>query len=56
MGFSIKVLVGGERIMVGKAGKPTIYKTKKLAQEQANKISKKMEARVVPSIPVHELK
>lgn len=54
--FSIKVIVGTQRILVGKAGKPSVFKTRKLADTAAKKIANRLSPKVVQAIPVHELK
>ena len=53
--FSIKVVVGNSRVLVGKSGKPVVYKTKAAADKAAKKIDKDLNPKVVPAIPVHEI-
>lgn len=53
--YSIKVTVKNERVLVGKSGKPSVYKTLKSAHKAKNKIDEKYEPTVVSAIPVAEL-
>jgi len=53
--FGIKILKDNERRFLGKSGKPSLYKTRDAAQKAATKLDKKYEAKVLPSMLIHEI-